>query len=93
WRRLRARQARRLAIGGVVPVEGATVELPDKSKRTVPYPALAQAITQLLGGAPIAQAYRDAGVPVPAVGAPLGVGTSSGSLFVGDIGQFADHQV
>ncbi|SLJ66812.1 type VII secretion protein EccE [Mycobacteroides abscessus subsp. abscessus] len=93
WRRLRGGKPRRLAIGGVVPVQDATVELPDKSTRTVPYPALAEAITKVLGGATILQAYRDAGVPVPAVGASLGVGASSGSLSVGDIGQFADHQV
>lgn len=91
WRHARARTPRQLTVGGVTPGED-SVTLPDGSERTVASRALADAVREVLDGAPLDEAFGRAGLAYPAVGTAPGVAEST-SVDFGDIGQFTDHQV
>lgn len=91
WRHAWARVPRQLTVGGVTPGED-TVTLPDGSERTVASRALADAVREVLDGAPLGEAFGRAGLAYPVVGTAPGAAEST-SVGFGDIGQFTDHQV
>ena len=70
-----------------------TVKLPNGATVTADSAALAKAGRAVLEGAPVDDAYRQAGINLSPAGAPVTAPVSPSRLVFGDIGQFTDHRV
>lgn len=70
---------------------GQTIELPTGEVITVASPELAKAITAVVAGAPIAEAFQSEGIMLPAPGTVVTDPLDPVSLAAGDIGVFADR--
>jgi Domain of unknown function (DUF4226) len=70
-----------------------TVKLPSGATVTADSAALAKAGRAVLEGAPVDDAYRQAGINLSPAGAPVTAPVSPSRLVFGDIGQFTDHRV
>jgi hypothetical protein len=70
-----------------------TVKLPSGATVTAESAALAKAGRAVLEGAPVDDAYRQAGINLSPAGAPVTAPVSPSRLVFGDIGQFTDHRV
>jgi len=67
------------------------VWLPDGETVTAASPQLAGAITAVLGGTPIADAFREQGITIPLPGSAVPNPVEPGRLVPGDIGIFTDR--
>lgn len=68
-----------------------TVVLPDGETVTAESPAIAKAITAAVHGLPIAEAFRQQGITIPAPGSPVPQPIDPAQLEPGDVGVFADR--
>jgi len=69
----------------------AVVHLPDGDTITAPTPELAAAITATLAGTPVAEAYRQQGITLPAPGTAVTHPVDPARLVAGDIGMLTDR--
>ena len=60
---------------------------------TAPSPQLAAAVTAVLAGTPVAEAYHRQGITIAAPGTPVTHPVEPARLLTGDIGLFTDHHV
>ena len=75
------------------PLPPTTVQLPDGSTANARTPALAQAVKAYLGGLPVGEAFRQAGIELPPPGTPVTHPVDPSRLAAGNIGMFSDHYV
>ncbi len=73
------------------PTGPTTVTLPDGETVTAASPQLAAAIKAAVGGAPIADAFRQQGITIPAPGTPVTNPIDLPQLIPGDLGIFTDR--
>ncbi len=73
------------------PVGPTAVTLPDGETVTAATPQLAAAIKAAVGGAPIAEAFRQQGITLPAPGTAVTDPIDPPQVVPGDIGMFADR--
>jgi len=71
--------------------EPAVVHLPDGDTVTAPSPELAAAITATIAGTPVAEAYRQQGMTIPAPGTAVANPVDPARLVAGDIGILTDR--
>ncbi len=76
------------ATGEQEPTE---VHLPDGDTVTAPSPELAAAITAAVAGTPVAEAYRQQGITIPAPGTAVAHPVDPARLVAGDIGMLTDR--
>ncbi|MCS3853315.1 DUF4226 domain-containing protein [Tsukamurella ocularis] len=82
------------AAEGVKPDTSTTVTLPgDAGTAQAANPALAAAGRSVIGGQPIADAFKAQGISLPPAGSPITDPVSTSELKFGDVGQFKDHQI
>jgi len=71
--------------------EPSVVHLPDGDTVTAPSPELAAAITAAVAGTPVAEAYRQQGITIPAPGTAVAHPVDPARLVAGDIGMLTDR--
>jgi Domain of unknown function (DUF4226) len=71
--------------------ESTTVHLPDGDTVTAPSPELAAAITAAIAGTPVAEAYGQQGIIIPAPGTAVAHPVDPARLVAGDIGMLTDR--
>jgi hypothetical protein len=69
----------------------AVVHLPGGDTVTAPTPELAAAITAAIAGTPVAEAYRQQGITIPAPGTAVAHPLDPARLVAGDIGMLTDR--
>ncbi len=67
------------------------MHLPDGDTVTAPTPELAAAITAAIAGTPVAEAYRQQGITIPAPGTAVAHPLDPARLVAGDIGMLTDR--
>ena len=67
------------------------VHLPDGDTVTAPSPELAAAITAAVAGTPVAEAFRQQGITIPAPGTAVAHPVDPARLVAGDIGMLTDR--
>ena len=71
--------------------ESTIVHLPDGDTVTAPSPELAAAITAAIAGTPVAEAYGQQGITIPAPGTAVAHPVDPARLVAGDIGMLTDR--
>ncbi|WP_082698578.1 DUF4226 domain-containing protein [Mycobacterium sp. GA-2829] len=75
------------------PLPPTTVQLPDGSTANAKTAALAEAVRSHLGGTPVEESYRQAGLELPPPGTPVTNPIDPTALSCGSIGMFEDRYV
>ncbi len=73
------------------PEHETTVQLPSGEIVTAPSPELARVITAAVAGTPVAEAFRQQGITIPAPGSAVTEPVDPNRLAAGDLGVFADR--
>jgi Domain of unknown function (DUF4226) len=81
------------AVPPTAPAPTTSVQLPDGSTANARTAALAQAVKAYLGGTPVDEAYRQAGIDLPPPGTPVTNPIDPARLSCGYLGMFKDHYV
>ncbi|GAY13955.1 DUF4226 domain-containing protein [Mycobacterium sp. shizuoka-1] len=76
---------------GPAPDGETSVRLPNGETVTAPSPQLAAAITAAVAGTPIAEAFRQQGIAIPAPGTPVPHPVDPAQVIPGDIGMLTDR--